>query len=38
MNNIADITPPHGATNNSTGGNIYDLIGRTIRIGARFNY
>jgi outer membrane receptor protein involved in Fe transport len=38
VNNIFDLDPPLGSPGNQTGPSLYDLVGRSFRVGARFNY
>ncbi len=38
VNNLTDQQPPDGAINNATGSSLYDLIGRTFRVGARVSF
>ncbi len=38
VNNLTDQNPPDGAINNAVGNTLYDLVGRTFRVGARVNF
>ena len=38
VNNVMDLDPPLGSPGNQTGPSLFDLVGRSFRVGARFNY